>query len=151
MRAALVPTPHRLQLWVSYQLLLGLQQSHAVGVVHGDIKCENCLLTSWGWAYIADFAPFKPARLPADNPVRGSMRCLLGEGGAWSFSLQALAACAPNLPKKPQLCLIAWRAGIFLFLFRHGQPAALLRRPRALLLAGRRRRRGRNAGRHWRA
>ncbi len=26
------------------------------------------LLTSWGWLLLADPAPFKPTRLPADNP-----------------------------------------------------------------------------------
>lgn len=39
---------------------------------HGDIKAENVLLTSWGWTFLADFAPYKPVHLPADNPVRGA-------------------------------------------------------------------------------
>ena len=33
-------------------------------------QAENCLLTSWSWVYLADFAPYKPTFLPADNPVR---------------------------------------------------------------------------------
>ena len=38
--------------------------------MHGDVKCENVLLTSWSWAVLADFAaPYKPATLPADNPA----------------------------------------------------------------------------------
>lgn len=56
---------------MAYQLLLALAQCHERGVCHGDIKSENVLLTSWGWLYLSDFAPYKPVRLPADNPVRG--------------------------------------------------------------------------------
>jgi phosphoinositide-3-kinase regulatory subunit 4 len=59
-----------------YQLLQALVQAHGRGVCHGDIKCENLLLTSWGWLYLADWGPYKPTYLPADNPVR-----LLGGGG----------------------------------------------------------------------
>ena len=36
---------------------------------HGDLKAENVLVTSWHWAYLADFASYKPVQLPADNPV----------------------------------------------------------------------------------
>lgn len=36
---------------------------------HGDLKAENVLVTSWHWVYLADFASYKPVRLPADNPV----------------------------------------------------------------------------------
>jgi phosphoinositide-3-kinase, regulatory subunit 4 len=49
-------------------------QSHAQGVCHGDIKCENVLVTSWNWVYLSDFASFKPTTLPADNPVRRRAR-----------------------------------------------------------------------------
>ena len=55
--------------WLGYQLLAGVAQAHAAGVCHGDVKAENVLLTSWGWALLADFAPYKPTLLPADNPV----------------------------------------------------------------------------------
>ena len=58
-----------MQLWICCQLLHGVAQAHARGVCHGDIKCENVLVTSWGWALLTDFAPYKPTRLPADNPV----------------------------------------------------------------------------------
>lgn len=55
--------------WIGYQFLAGVAQAHNAGICHGDIKTENVLLTSWGWAFLADFAPYKPTLLPADNPV----------------------------------------------------------------------------------
>ncbi|KAF9986941.1 Serine/threonine-protein kinase [Modicella reniformis] len=55
--------------WVTYQLLRGLADSHARNVYHGDIKTENCLMSSWNWVYLSDFAGFKPTFLPEDNPA----------------------------------------------------------------------------------
>ncbi|KAG0049019.1 Serine/threonine-protein kinase [Gryganskiella cystojenkinii] len=55
--------------WVTYQLLKGLADSHARNVFHGDIKTENCLVTSWNWVYLSDFAGYKPTFLPEDNPA----------------------------------------------------------------------------------
>ncbi|KNC74526.1 VPS15 protein kinase, partial [Sphaeroforma arctica JP610] len=55
--------------WISFQLLAGLADAHALGVCHGDIKTENVLVTSWCWALLADFASFKPTFLPQDNPA----------------------------------------------------------------------------------
>ncbi|KAG0353652.1 Serine/threonine-protein kinase [Podila minutissima] len=55
--------------WVTYQLLKGLADSHARNVFHGDIKTENCLMTSWNWVYLSDFAGYKPTFLPEDNPA----------------------------------------------------------------------------------
>lgn len=51
----------------------------------GDIKCENVLLTSWNWLYLADFASFKPTYIPYDDPsdfsfffdTRGQRLCYL--------------------------------------------------------------------------
>ncbi|KAG5357663.1 putative serine/threonine-protein kinase VPS15 [Yarrowia sp. C11] len=54
--------------WIAFQLLKGLEQCHARGVYHGDIKSENTLVTSWNWALLSDFAPFKPVSLPSDDP-----------------------------------------------------------------------------------
>ncbi|KAK7860417.1 serine/threonine-protein kinase vps15 [Quercus suber] len=51
-----------------FQLLLAVKQSHEKGVCHGDIKCENVLVTSWNWLYLADFASFKPTYIPYDDP-----------------------------------------------------------------------------------
>lgn len=47
-----------------------MRDIHARDVFHGDIKSENVLVTSWDWAYLADFsASFKPTYLPEDNPA----------------------------------------------------------------------------------
>jgi phosphoinositide-3-kinase, regulatory subunit 4 len=55
--------------WIAYQLLRGLAACHSAGVCHGDIQSENVLVTSWSWVLLCDFAPFKPAYLPDDQPA----------------------------------------------------------------------------------
>jgi serine/threonine protein kinase len=77
-RRARKPPPQR---WVAFQLLTALAQAHGRGVCHGDVKCENLLLTSWGWLYLADWGPYKPTYLPADNPVRAQGGGRRGAGG----------------------------------------------------------------------
>eukprot|EP00252_Welwitschia_mirabilis_P026188 TRINITY_DN8476_c0_g1_i2.p1 TRINITY_DN8476_c0_g1~~TRINITY_DN8476_c0_g1_i2.p1 ORF type:complete len:265 (+),score=34.24 TRINITY_DN8476_c0_g1_i2:263-1057(+) len=71
--------------WLAFQLLYALKQSHDNGVCHGDIKCENVLVTSWNWVYLADYASFKPTYIPDDDPsdfsfyfdTGGRRRCYL--------------------------------------------------------------------------
>ncbi|KIJ34241.1 hypothetical protein M422DRAFT_263736 [Sphaerobolus stellatus SS14] len=38
-------------------------------ISHGDIKCENILVTAWNWVYLTDFASYKPTYLPLDDPA----------------------------------------------------------------------------------
>ncbi|KAI8618435.1 hypothetical protein BC830DRAFT_1108985 [Chytriomyces sp. MP71] len=57
------------KIWITFQLLMGLSNAHAHNIYHGDIKSENVLVTSWNWAYLADFAGYKPTYLPEDNPA----------------------------------------------------------------------------------
>jgi len=57
------------KLWFIYQLLRAVQQAHAAGVRHGDIKCENVMVTTWGWLLLTDFATFKPTFIPEDHPA----------------------------------------------------------------------------------
>lgn len=57
------------KLWITYQMLKGLEHCHANKVCHGDIKSENVLVTSWNWIYLSDFAPYKPAYLPENDPA----------------------------------------------------------------------------------
>uniref|UniRef100_A0A0N5ASF0 non-specific serine/threonine protein kinase n=1 Tax=Syphacia muris TaxID=451379 RepID=A0A0N5ASF0_9BILA len=54
--------------WIAFQLFKALAQCEVVGVCHGDIKTQNILVTSSSWVYITDFASFKPACLPSDDP-----------------------------------------------------------------------------------
>nr|GLL20620.1 phosphoinositide 3-kinase regulatory subunit 4-like [Ipomoea trifida] len=71
--------------WLAFQLLVAVKQSHERGVCHGDIKCENVLVTSWNWLYLADYASFKPTYIPHDDPsdfsfffdTGGRRRCYL--------------------------------------------------------------------------
>ncbi|CAO3698380.1 unnamed protein product [Rhizopus stolonifer] len=55
--------------WIAYQLLKSIADSHSKKIYHGDIKTENVLVTSWNWAFLVDFASFKPTYLPEDNPA----------------------------------------------------------------------------------
>ena len=57
------------QRWLAFQLLHALARLHERGICHGDLKAENVLITSWGWLYVSDFAPFKPVLLPEDDPA----------------------------------------------------------------------------------
>eukprot|EP01041_Mallomonas_annulata_P005779 gene5779-11677_t len=54
--------------WLLYQLMRCLEDCHREGIVHGDVRPENCLVTSWNWVVLSDFASFKPTFLPDDDP-----------------------------------------------------------------------------------
>uniref|UniRef100_A0A0K0FXZ9 non-specific serine/threonine protein kinase n=1 Tax=Strongyloides venezuelensis TaxID=75913 RepID=A0A0K0FXZ9_STRVS len=54
--------------WIAYQLFKVLKQLKDSDVCHGDIKSQNVLISSSLWVQLADFASFKPTRLPSDNP-----------------------------------------------------------------------------------
>lgn len=55
--------------WIAFQLLCSLNQLTKLGLCHGDIKCENIMISSWNWLLLTDFASFKPVTLPDDNPA----------------------------------------------------------------------------------
>ncbi|TMW55206.1 hypothetical protein Poli38472_013097 [Pythium oligandrum] len=55
--------------WIAFQILRALEQCHAKGICHGDIKQENIMVTSWNWVFLTDFAPFKPTYIPEDDPA----------------------------------------------------------------------------------
>lgn len=55
--------------WITYQLLHAMRDTHARGISHGDLKCENVLVTTSLMIYVTDFASsFKPTFLPLDDP-----------------------------------------------------------------------------------
>jgi phosphoinositide-3-kinase regulatory subunit 4 len=54
--------------WIAFQLLYALRDARNRKVSHGDIKCENVLVTSWNWVYLSDFASYKPTFIPLDDP-----------------------------------------------------------------------------------
>ena len=71
-------------------------------IVIGDIKCENVLVTSWNWLYLADFASFKPTYIPYDDPsdfsfffdTGGRRLCYLApEVGSYSFMFILIRCC----------------------------------------------------------
>lgn len=53
------------KLWVTFQLINAVSQIHRFSIYHGDIKCENVMLTSWDWVYLVDFAFYKPTFIPS--------------------------------------------------------------------------------------
>ncbi|KAF9438120.1 hypothetical protein BGZ76_009651 [Entomortierella beljakovae] len=75
------------------KVLNGLADSHAKNVFHGDIKTENCLVTSWNWVYLSDFAGYKPTFLPEDNPADFSF--------FFDTSLRRICYLAPERFYKP--------------------------------------------------
>ncbi|KAF0971540.1 hypothetical protein FDP41_010146 [Naegleria fowleri] len=54
--------------WIAFQILQGLSQIHKLGLYHGDLKADNVILTAWDWVFLTDLAPFKPSRIPDDDP-----------------------------------------------------------------------------------
>ena len=64
----------------------------------GDIKCENVLVTSWNWLYLADFASFKPTYIPYDDPSDFSF--FFDTGG------RRLCYLAPEVGSKISLILL---------------------------------------------
>ncbi|PSS15560.1 Serine/threonine-protein kinase vps15 [Actinidia chinensis var. chinensis] len=113
--------------WLAFQLLYAVKQSHEHGVCHGDIKCENVLVTSWNWLYLADFASFKPTYIPHDDPsdfsfffdTGGRRRCYLAperfyeHGGEMQVSQDA--------PLKPSMDIFAVGC-VIAELFLEGMP-----------------------------
>ncbi|EFO64999.1 Kinase, VPS15 [Giardia lamblia P15] len=53
----------------SIQMILAVKEMHEAGLVHGDIKLSNFLVTHTHSLMLADFAPFKPYQVSMSNPV----------------------------------------------------------------------------------
>jgi serine/threonine protein kinase len=58
------------RLFLVYQLFMSVHELHReFGMSHGDLKPENVLVSSGGWLYITDVAPYKPTTIEAFNPA----------------------------------------------------------------------------------
>ncbi|AQK55820.1 protein kinase family protein / WD-40 repeat family protein [Zea mays] len=113
--------------WLAFQLIHAVEQSHSKGICHGDIKCENVLVTSWNWLYLADFASFKPTYIPDDDPsdfsfyfdTGGRRRCYLAPERFYEHGGESqVAADAPLQPSMDIFSLGCVLAELFL----EGQP-----------------------------
>ncbi|KAF8730110.1 hypothetical protein HU200_017078 [Digitaria exilis] len=117
---------HIAKKWLTFQLIHAVEQSHSKGVCHGDITCENVLVTSWNWLYLADFASFKPTYIPHDDPsdfsfyfdTGGRRRCYLAPERFYEHGGERVAADAPLQPSMDIFSLGCVIAELFL----EGQP-----------------------------
>ncbi|GAV84346.1 Pkinase domain-containing protein/WD40 domain-containing protein/HEAT domain-containing protein [Cephalotus follicularis] len=115
------------KIWLAFQLLLAVQQCHEKGICHGDIKCENVLVTSWNWLYLADFASFKPTYIPYDDPsdfsfffdTGGRRLCYLAPERFYEHGGEMQVA--QDAPLKPSMDIFAVGC-VIAELFLEGQP-----------------------------
>ncbi|ESQ54300.1 hypothetical protein EUTSA_v10024212mg [Eutrema salsugineum] len=113
--------------WLAFQLLLAVKQCHEKNICHGDIKCENVLVTSWNWLYLADFASFKPTYIPYDDPsdfsffydTRGQRLCYLAPERFYEHGGETQVA--QDAPLKPSMDIFAVGC-VIAELFLEGQP-----------------------------
>ena len=49
--------------WIVFQLLCAVSQIHNESFVHGDLKPENVLITSFNQVYVTDIVSYKPTYL----------------------------------------------------------------------------------------
>ncbi|KAK3155588.1 hypothetical protein QOZ80_2BG0205210 [Eleusine coracana subsp. coracana] len=113
--------------WLAFQLIHAVEQSHSKGVCHGDIKCENVLVTSWSWLYLADFASFKPTYIPDDDPsdfsfyfdTGGRRRCYLAPERFYEHGGESQSV--PDSPLQPSMDIFSLGC-VLAELFLEGQP-----------------------------
>lgn len=91
--------------WICFQLLSGLVEVHARFKYHGDIKSENVMITSWNWAYLCDFASYKPVSLPDDNPSTFSFFFDASFRRSCYIAPERFVSLSPHPSLKPTPCL----------------------------------------------
>ena len=55
------------KIWITFQLLVAVNNLTSLDIIHGDLKPENILLTSNLSVYISDFGIYKPAYISFDD------------------------------------------------------------------------------------
>lgn len=55
------------KMWLTFQVLCAVQQLHEKDLVHGDIKPDNFLLTSYDWLFLSDIHVQKPVLIDDEN------------------------------------------------------------------------------------
>eukprot|EP00762_Andalucia_godoyi_P006735 ANDGO_06187.mRNA.1 putative serine/threonine-protein kinase vps15 len=60
-----------MKLWIAFQILNCLKRNaeRSPQLLHGDIKTQNIVLSTFSLVSIVDYAPFKPVLVPKDDPT----------------------------------------------------------------------------------
>lgn len=53
--------------WLIFQVLKSVEQLHEKGMVHGDIKPENFVVTSYDWLFLTDIHEYKHVLIDNEN------------------------------------------------------------------------------------
>ncbi|XP_021757336.1 phosphoinositide 3-kinase regulatory subunit 4-like [Chenopodium quinoa] len=91
------------------------------------VMCENVLVTSWNWVYLADFASFKPTYIPDDDPSDFSFFFDTGGRRLCYLALERFyehgddMPVAPDAPLKPSMDIFAVGC-VIAELFLEGHP-----------------------------
>lgn len=66
-----IPSPsHVEKKWFIFQLLCAISQAHNKDYVHGDIKPDNILITSYNHVFLTDMVCYKPTYVKSDDLKR---------------------------------------------------------------------------------